>query len=95
MSLHDLEFVIFYAGVILFVLYIGGLSGYQILKSDQIGTFTPEFNLNPISAIQTFFAVMTSATPASATYSTLFTLIFTPFLIGILFLTIKWLRGTS
>ncbi len=97
---NDIEFIIFYTAFILFVVYMGGISGYSIIQAGDFDicseTITQdcinlEFSLNPVTAFSTF-AILLSI---NSTYQVLFTLIFVPYAIALIWIFFKWLRGTG
>lgn len=90
---NDLGFIIFYSAFVLFIFYVGGLAGYSIISSseDLSSISLTDFSLNPISAFQTFLTLMF----VKSEYLVFGTLLFVPYTIAIIYLGLKWLRGTG
>jgi len=87
----DIEVVLFYTFFILFVIYVSGLAGYNILiNAEAIGTYElTEYSLDPFQAFGNFFTLFFIDTG----YTVLGLILFAPYSIILIFVALRWLRG--
>lgn len=90
---NDVDFIIFYSLFILFVAYVGGLAGQSIvIGTEELSNFgITEVSLNPFTTFGVFFSLMLVGTP----FTFLGILLFTPYSIGLIYIALKWARGTG
>lgn len=92
---NDLEFVLFFTFFVVFVVYVSGLAEVSILDSQGFETFTPEEALNPLTSFFVFFSMLFVTSPVQGVSVIVFSIFILPYTIAIIYLALKWLRGTG
>ncbi len=92
---NDLEFVLFFTFLIVFVVTISGYAEVSILQAQGFDIGQPDQILDPVSSFFTFFALMFVESPVQAISGSIFVFLILPYTFGMLYLALKWLRGTG
>jgi len=88
------SFILFYLVFILFVAYVSGLAGYDILKNTEAIKNLPEIEpSNIFSVILVPFQYFISLILISTEYTLLFTILLLPMTATLIWIILSWLRG--
>lgn len=90
--MRKLEFLLFYTTFLMFVIYISGLAGQTILSGTEGFDNLKNAPLDATNIFSTF-SYFTALLSISTEYQMLFVVVIFPFLVGLIWLIVEWIRG--
>lgn len=90
--MQEIKFIIFYTAMVLFIAYISGLAGVGILQNSELLPSNFVMDYNPLTAFGVFVTLI--STNAVPSFSLIFGIVFTPYLVALIYIVWKALPFT-